>query len=116
MTTAVVTVGNTLPGEIATHQASQPALSEVAEAALSRLGEMHRDFAASAAKLNGAGGARPAIAPGASETQALTSSVQAMSESFKSSMQVQNQIVQFSMAASISQTLGNQLNSFLKGT
>lgn len=118
MTTAVVTVGSSLPTELMPQDlnAAKPAISEVADAALSRLGQMHQDFSQSAARLMGenTGGVPPTA--GASDAQQLANSVQAMSESFRSSMQVQSQIVQFSMAASISQTLGNQLNSFLKGT
>ncbi|AGT08883.1 BAR domain-containing protein [Paracoccus aminophilus] len=108
MVTAVTAVANSA-ATTTTPTEQMPALSDMAQATLDRLGEMHADFAQNSAALK----AQSAEVPKPGED--LATQLQSFSEAFRTAALVQSQIVQFSMATSISQSLGNNLNSFLKG-
>lgn len=111
MVTAVTGLGNSAGAATMPQMPQEPVLSEMAQATLERLGRMHSEFSESAgAVLNRAAPVQ------AAESGDLARSMQSVSEAFQTATRVQSQIVQFSMATSISQSLGNNLNSFLKGT
>lgn len=100
-------------------QPAPPVLSELAQATLDRLGRMHSAFAdsqdaVSRRALDPGPGAGAATAAGGGAD--LAGSVASVSAAFRDAARLQAQIVQFSMATSISQSLGNNLNSFLKGS
>lgn len=86
-----------------------PQLSDLARRALDGLGEMSNAYAASSHAVE-TQMARP-VPPGAD----VTAQIQAAQDSMRIAIQVQQQVLQFSMATSISSSLGNNLNSFLKG-
>lgn len=100
---AVAATGTQGPGQ------QGPQLSEMAQRALEGLGRMSDSYAAGGRALQ-AQLSRPAPAPADFGAQ-----VQASQENLRIALQVQQQVLQFSMATSISSSLGNNLNSFLKG-
>lgn len=116
MVTAVTAFTNAAGSATGTATTSQePVLSDMAQATLERLGQMHTEFSQSAGALESH--ASPAVQPSAgNEADNLTRAMESFGDSFRTAAQIQSQIVQFSMATSISQSLGNNLNSFLKGT
>lgn len=118
MVTAVTGIANSASSTVGMHDHAQaPVLSDLAQATLDRLGQMHADFTQSANAVDGR--AQNTLARSgtpATESTDLIQSLESVSEAFRTATVVQSQIVQFSMATSISQSLGNNLNSFLKGT
>ncbi|SMO45621.1 hypothetical protein [Paracoccus laeviglucosivorans] len=112
MVTAVTGFANAAAGQASPAQ-QEPVLSELAQAALDRLGQMHSDFTHSAGAVMDRANVAPPTGNGPDD---LARSLASVSEAFQTTALVQSQIVQFSMATSISQSLGNNLNSFLKGT
>ncbi|MFI0397147.1 hypothetical protein [Paracoccus jiaweipingae] len=115
MVTSVTAMANAAPLPVAQGDAGGPALSDLAQRALTGLGQMHSDFAASAQAMQ-AQTAAPAGSPASAGSDlSLVQHMQAVQDSYRTAIQVQHQIMQFSMATSISQSLGNNLNSFLKG-
>ncbi|MDO5621575.1 MAG: hypothetical protein Q4G24_08915 [Paracoccus sp. (in: a-proteobacteria)] len=110
MVTSVTAMGNAAAPALQSGT-EQPMLSDLAQHALKGLGKMHMDFAASAQTI------QTQVAPpaGAGPATDMAQQVRALQDSYHTALQVQHQIMQFSMATSISQTLGNNLNSFLKG-
>ena len=88
-----------------------PQLSDIATEALQGLGRMHANFDAGARSVE-TQMASPAQISGASD---IAMQLQASQQAMQVAMKLQGQIMQFSMATSISSSLGNNLNSFLKG-
>ena len=86
-----------------------PQLSELAQRALEGIGRMSDAYAAGNRAMEGQM-SRP-VAPGGE----VAAQVQIAQDNMRVAMQVQQQVLQFSMATSISSSLGNNLNSFLKG-
>lgn len=117
MVTAVsLASGSAVGGAGMAPSAATPQLSDFAQSALDSIGRMQQDYGASTAAMN-----RPTPAPTAtgtpgSETSNMIAAMDSMRASTDAALKVQGQIVQFSMATSISSSLGNNLNSFLKGT
>ncbi|WBU57179.1 hypothetical protein [Paracoccus sediminicola] len=112
----MVTAVNAVATPAAATPAQDPVLSDLAQATLERLGNMHSNFNESAVAMRSQTEAAPATGVASGQGDDLARSVQAAADAFRTASQVQSQIVQFSMATSISQSLGNNLNSFLKGT
>lgn len=116
MVTAVsLASGSAVGGVGMTPSAASPQLSDFARTALDSISRMQQDYGASTAAMN-----RPTPAPAVagapgSETSNLVAAMDSMRASTDAALKVQGQIVQFSMATSISSSLGNNLNSFLKG-
>lgn len=92
---------------------TQPQLSDFAQRALDGLGQMHADYQAGSASIR-AGLEKPVAVTG-SGPEALVQQIEAMQSNSRVAIQVQSQIVQFTLATSVSSSLGNNLNSFLKG-
>lgn len=86
-----------------------PQLSELAQNALERLGRMSDAYAEGSRSVE-AQMSRPVAGGNDAAAQ-----IQAAQDNMRVAMQVQQQVLQFSMATSISSSLGNNLNSFLKG-
>lgn len=112
MVTSVTAMANAATFPPAQQGARQPTLSDLAQRALSGLEHLHTEFGASARALE-AQTASP-VTP-ADSNLTLVQQMQSVQEGYRTALQVQHQIMQFSMATSISQSLGNNLNSFLKG-
>lgn len=116
MVTAVTLASGSAVSGTGMSPASTPQLSDLARQALDGIGRMQQDYGASNAAMNRPVNTASANGVPGSETSALTASMDAMRASTEAALKVQGQIVQFSMATSISSSLGNNLNSFLKGT
>lgn len=114
MVTAVNAVANSASSAVVSQEAiQQPALSDAAQATLDRLGQMHTDYNSSMDSMKTQESAK--VRPSDSG-DSLERAVTIYSQSVQDSLAVQRQLVNFSMATAISQSLGNNLNSFLKGT
>ena len=109
--TAISSTAGSAAGAAGTGSAGGPQLSDLARQALDGLGRMQQDFSIAPTALRGGTPSAPATG-----SEALSASMDAMRASVDAALRVQGQIVQFSMATSISQSLGNNLNSFLKGS
>ena len=92
--------------------APAPQLSDLASQALQGLGRMHANFEAGARAVETQLSSTPPVGTGSD----IAMQIQASQEAMQVALKLQGQIMQFSMATSISSSLGNNLNSFLKGT
>lgn len=86
-----------------------PQLSELAQRALEGLGRMSDSYAA------GSRSVESQLSRPVGPLDDLSAQMQAAQDNMRVSLEVQQQVLQFSMATSISSSLGNNLNSFLKG-
>ncbi|GLS81606.1 hypothetical protein [Paracoccus marinus] len=92
---------------------NQPQLSDFAQRALDGLGQMHSDYQSGSMAIRQEMD-RPVAITG-SGPEMLSQQIEAMRSQSRMAIQVQQQIVQFTLATSVSSSLGNNLNSFLKG-
>ena len=88
-----------------------PQLSNLAREALDGLSRMHAEFDAGTRVMESQASRTTPLQAGSD----LAAQLQASREAAQAALKVQGQILQFTMATSISSTLGNNLNSFLKG-
>lgn len=119
MVTAVTGFSNTAASFMTTNEVSQaqqaqePALSDMAQSLLNSVSKLHDGFQAGMDNLSPQG-------KRVLEDQTKEADMQALFhetvESLGVAIVMQQQLVQFSMATSMSQSFGNNLNSFLKGS
>ena len=111
MVTAVTALGADALSAVPAQPVPAPApqLSDIATEALQGLGRMHASFQA------GTRAVETQMAAPVSAGADISQQLQAAQEAMQVALQLQGQIIQFSMATSISSSLGNNLNSFLKG-
>ncbi|TWI35143.1 hypothetical protein [Paracoccus sulfuroxidans] len=93
-------------------QPTEPALSDMAQSVLDSVSRLHNDFEAGMQNIQVE--KKPVHTP--NENPELKQMFDEAVQQMGANLHMQAQLVQFSMATSISQSLGNNLNSFLKGS
>ena len=89
-------------------------MSDMAKQALSEIGRLQSGFAANVTPAMQPGPAMDGVRAGAEANPALDQA-RVLAEQIEQTTKVQTQLVQFVMASSISSSLGQNLNTFLRG-